>query len=558
VLVTVDFAGNLINDEEAGLVSTQFTLQCPHIQHTIVKAGGVKTLQCRITVNGRVWWCESTPNTRPIGDVSQEQSNVVGVAQSRPTLEISDRRVASELELVSQPLGRLSAQIDGTLQRSREGFLKVTIPESDIPLSESAELEMLLNKLPASRFKTSPFEVKKFMIHSQIIESKPFLVPLEYTEVSRVLDDLHDFRDASGVCTSDWVLQVTVKQHDGKDDEEGEHIDNSRITKRPNLRLYSVDPDLLIRVTVKNLSSTRDISVMPVYMKDNGEEEPEDLVELKSGEYFELPFPLKKEAGEEDDGWAIKDNEGKTVLKLRFTLLGPLLPFANKDKQAKGVEAQEMVTAQPQQEEQTLPGTATISLSRNKTSNTAECARLGGAASGALGAATSSILAPTPSACPATAAASTPPLQVRQRDTYYRTSEMGRGGEMGTHPTWDPMSSKEDELDVVEKCTQYPPYGGRFPVPAGGVVGGFSACDRSGVQIGDWGSVPSHRHEIGDGLKEKVSPPPSPRPCVKNCRVCGQGTTKDDHATCNACGLSSWISRSDKFKNDSSCKAMVF
>jgi hypothetical protein len=142
----------------------------------------------------------------------------------------------------------------------------------------------------------------------------------EKIEVERVLSDLHDFRDASGFWTSDWVLQVTVKQHDGKDDEKGEHIATSRITKGPNLRLYSVDPDLLIRVTVKNLSSTRDISLMPVYVKDNGEEEPEDLVELKSGESYELPFPLQKEAGEEEDGWAIKDSEGKTVLKLRFTL----------------------------------------------------------------------------------------------------------------------------------------------------------------------------------------------------------------------------------------------
>jgi hypothetical protein len=111
-----------------------------------------------------------------------------------------------------------------------------------------------------------------------------------------------------------------VKQHDGKDDEEGEHIATSRITKAPQFRLYSVDRDFLIRITVKNLSSTRDISLMPVYMKDNGEEEPEELVELTSGECFELPFPLQKEAGEEEDGWAIKDSEGKTVLKLRFTL----------------------------------------------------------------------------------------------------------------------------------------------------------------------------------------------------------------------------------------------
>ncbi len=30
---------------------------------------------------------------------------------------------------------------------------------------------------------------------------------------------------------------------------------------------------------------------------------------------------------------------------------------------------------------------------------------------------------------------------------------------------------------------------------------------------------------------------------VKYCKGCGQGTTKDDRATCKACGLSSWISR---------------
>ena len=81
---------------------------------------------------------------------------------------------------------------------------------------------------------------------------------------------------------------MTVKQHDGKDDEEGERIDASRITKGHDFRLYSVDPDLLIRVMVKNLSATRDISLKPVYVKENGEEESEELVELKSGEY--LPF----------------------------------------------------------------------------------------------------------------------------------------------------------------------------------------------------------------------------------------------------------------------------
>ncbi len=117
-------------------------------------------------------------------------------------------------------------------------------------------------------------------------------------------------------------LQVTVSLHDGEDDEEGERIDASRITKGHDFRLYSVDPDLLIRVTLKNLSPTRNIAVKPVYVKENGEEETEEIVELKSGEYlpFQLPIPLQKEAGEGEDAWALKDHQGNTVLKLRFTL----------------------------------------------------------------------------------------------------------------------------------------------------------------------------------------------------------------------------------------------
>jgi hypothetical protein len=147
MLVTVDFAGNLINDEEAGLVSTQFKLQCPHMQHTIVKADGVKTLQCCIKVNGRVYritenprvyLCESMPNTRTIGDVSQELS-----------------------------------ELDGTLQRSPEGLLNFTTPESDIPLSESAHLEMLQRMLPGCKVESF---MEKFVIHSQIIASKLFSV----------------------------------------------------------------------------------------------------------------------------------------------------------------------------------------------------------------------------------------------------------------------------------------------------------------------------------------------------------------------------------------------
>jgi hypothetical protein len=91
--------------------------------------------------------------------------------------------------------------------------------------------------------------------------------------VKEVLEDLHDFRDENGVWTSDCVLcQVTVKQHD----EDGERVCASKVSVGVDFRLYQeMEPDMLIRVTLRNLSRTRDISVMPVYVNKKGDEEPE-------------------------------------------------------------------------------------------------------------------------------------------------------------------------------------------------------------------------------------------------------------------------------------------
>eukprot|EP00802_Teleaulax_amphioxeia_P004974 Tamp_04978.p1 GENE.Tamp_04978~~Tamp_04978.p1 ORF type:complete len:951 (-),score=126.65 Tamp_04978:65-2917(-) len=132
--------------------------------------------------------------------------------------------------------------------------------------------------------------------------------------VQRVLEELHDFG-----ASSQWVLQVTVRQHNGKDDDLGERIDSAKIEKEPNFRLYTVDAQQLIKVTLRNLSMSNDIKLLPVYVTDTGEEEPEDMVDLKCcGEEYELPFPLQKKSGEAEDAWAIKDANGRTVLKLRF------------------------------------------------------------------------------------------------------------------------------------------------------------------------------------------------------------------------------------------------
>jgi hypothetical protein len=41
---------------------------------------------------------------------------------------------------------------------------------------------------------------------------------------------------------------------------------------------------------------------------------------LDYDESKELEFPLQKEAGEEEDGWQFRDDNGNVFLKLRFKL----------------------------------------------------------------------------------------------------------------------------------------------------------------------------------------------------------------------------------------------
>jgi hypothetical protein len=142
------------------------------------------------------------------------------------------------------------------------------------------------------------------------------------TLIKQLWEEAHDF---DGAC--DWLLQVTVKQHEGKDDTVGERIDASKVQTVKNYRLYSVDPGQLLKVTVRNLSLVRTISFTPVYVDCEGDDDPEEahtLIMLKSGESQELPMALKKDREEKDDGWDLRDAEGtKTLLRLRFTVAQP-------------------------------------------------------------------------------------------------------------------------------------------------------------------------------------------------------------------------------------------
>ena len=74
-----------------------------------------------------------------------------------------------------------------------------------------------------------------------------------------------------------------MKEHDGKEDEEGERVLAARVEAAPGYRRYApITPDLLIRVTLRNLSA-KPLSFVPVYVGKDGEEELAKMV-LSSGE----------------------------------------------------------------------------------------------------------------------------------------------------------------------------------------------------------------------------------------------------------------------------------
>ena len=80
-----------------------------------------------------------------------------------------------------------------------------------------------------------------------------------------------------------YTLQVTVKQHDGKDDNEGVRIESPK-ESGADYRLYTVSAQQLIKVTIKNLSA-KPLSFQPVYVDTEGNEEPEEFTApLKQGE----------------------------------------------------------------------------------------------------------------------------------------------------------------------------------------------------------------------------------------------------------------------------------
>ena len=125
---------------------------------------------------------------------------------------------------------------------------------------------------------------------------------------------------------------LITKQHDGKKDKNGEFIESFKDTDKDGntiqhtdkeskvyRRTYTVPLHLLLRVQMafRNETPNGKMSVQPVYINDEGKEEPEKLVEVNQTPN-EIHFPLQKEEDEEEDGWDFKDEAGNTFLQLRF------------------------------------------------------------------------------------------------------------------------------------------------------------------------------------------------------------------------------------------------
>ena len=137
-----------------------------------------------------------------------------------------------------------------------------------------------------------------------------------------MLQQLHSLPAESG--DEQRLLQVKVRSHEGKDDDEGELMQAAPLDlAKPAVREYTAGYDVLVKTTIRNLGEQA-VTLTPVYycVKPAGEEPPEeqDQVTLKSGEEAEMQFPVQLDEGEgeTETGWRFKDASGAVVLHVRI------------------------------------------------------------------------------------------------------------------------------------------------------------------------------------------------------------------------------------------------
>ena len=136
-----------------------------------------------------------------------------------------------------------------------------------------------------------------------------------------MLQQLHRLPTSGG--DQEGLLQVKVRSHEDKDDEEGELMQAAPLDPvKPAVREYTAGYDVLVKTTIRNLGEQA-VTLTPVYycVKPAGEEtEEQEQVTLKSGEEAEMQFPVQLDEGEgeTETGWRFKDASGAVVLHVRI------------------------------------------------------------------------------------------------------------------------------------------------------------------------------------------------------------------------------------------------
>jgi len=133
------------------------------------------------------------------------------------------------------------------------------------------------------------------------------------------------------------ALAIGVREHEDKDDDEGEDLSATFIG--PGKREYTVKVGSLLRVRVTNMTlGDTCVEVHPFYCKATSEcgtccfwEEYEKSFLLKPGHSYVLPYPLQKDAGEGTDGWVFKNQDGMNLLTVLFKLPADVLDIDDQD-----------------------------------------------------------------------------------------------------------------------------------------------------------------------------------------------------------------------------------
>jgi len=225
--------------------------------------------------------------------------------QARQAAEAAARAAAAAAEEQ-----RLSEKIDADLLASlvREGVAYAHARAAlDVCDNDLEQAKLWLAEQPLGQL-CSKFGVERESLLWRTVEKMSLAVQ------QRVLRELHVVQ-VPGALDRKWLLRVTVKLHDGKDDEVGEECGVSGVSE--TLRVYKVAAEMLIKVHIWNWSTER-IHFAPVYIATD-RREPEALTDLKGiGEEYEMPYPLQLSAGDDPDAWGIVDERNNEVLRLRF------------------------------------------------------------------------------------------------------------------------------------------------------------------------------------------------------------------------------------------------